>query len=285
MEDRVVDYLDLMDRVHARVAGHPNALRVSLMLKPARLDLRPGEILITRPTPEGAVLRPYRLIQPATAPAAWPALSSAQAAVALASRLWLTVLSTGGPTPSSAAHTHLPRFVNPEELRSLPLPIGGDLQDGQTVALADHGIEMERPETREGLSASYRGKPRTRVYEVVNIRSDGPWSMIALFLGQLAGYEVDASIYESVARDATLGEHFDDWHGIAIQYDGSKRWALRPDPASEPTYVDMNPGDALVVPRGLLHDLTTPADPGYSRHVSLAIETSRPPLTSRGSNA
>jgi hypothetical protein len=270
-------YVRLAERARA-LFGTPSAgPPISLMFTPPELQLGPGEVLVAEPSPDGVKLHPQQLVPAGDAgPAAARGVtdrSVQHAAAALASRLWTAVLRAGGPHPAAPVPCHLPAFFGPGDLDMLGLPIRAGLQATQTIALADHEIELERPGTPEAVATAYAAKRRTRVYEGLHARSVGPWSLAAMLLSHLAWCKVSTTIYESDAADATMGEHLDDWYGIIVQVDGDKVWALRTDPAAEPQHVHLHAGDVLLLPRGVHHDVSTPEG---STHVLFAVQTHKP---------
>jgi len=273
----VTHYLHLLERLRAATAGHPAAPRVSLMLSPPGLELRPGEVLVQHPTSDGGhELRPRRIASAVSDHAPQADTSSqgpARAAVTLASRLWTSVVRAGGPQPDSPRAVHVPGLFDPAVLQGLLLPIGEHRPETQTVVLVDQGIEMERSTGADAIADAYARRPRTRLYECVDIGSVGPYSIVALLLSQLAGCRVVCTIYESHAGDAKMGEHRDDWYGVIIQLSGAKQWRLRSDRSADPQSVTLNAGDGLLLPGGVWHDVITPDE---SVHVVYAILTDQP---------
>ncbi|HSX04919.1 MAG TPA: cupin domain-containing protein, partial [Candidatus Saccharimonadales bacterium] len=87
---------------------------------------------------------------------------------------------------------------------------------------------------------------------------------------------------ESSARDQNLGPHRDGWYGAVVQMLGEKAWLLgdgADDPSAEPTLL-LSPGDVLMVPKGVLHDVRTP---DHSVHMAFALITDEPQLSPQNS--
>lgn len=120
---------------------------------------------------------------------------------------------------------------------------------------------------------AYDEHPRsTRVYP--NISHDGPeawYTITARHLGRLARSEpkVVCTVYQSIAGDESIGPHIDRWYGANIQMQGAKLWRLGEE--GDEHEVLAEPGGILLLPNGLLHDVSTPAEPGHSVHLTFAI--------------
>lgn len=258
---RVTRYLDLVDRVNNLVRKHPEPHRISLMLGRPGISLAPDEVLVRCDGQRGgSILRPHRVASAVLggrvrARAGDPgARTEADAAIAIASRLWIAVLRSGGSSSSGTKPALVRGVFDPAVLHGLWLPVGANRPAAQTVALADRGIDLERFTDPGSLSAAYRNRPRTRVYESMDVRSNGPLSLAALLLSSAAGCKVVCTLYESHAGDATMGEHWDDWFGVIVQLDGEKRWLLRVDPSGRRESILMQAGDVLLLPRGVRHE-------------------------------
>jgi len=266
-------YLALLDQLREMLDGHREGHRISLMLQPPGLELGGDQVLVETATSAGCELRPRHVVGAApTAAPTRPERDAAEvdSAVRLASRLWAKVLEYhGGPFPQPADPIHLKGMFDPGWLRLLHAPVGTDRPASQTVALADHGITMERHSDAAALAGAYQHQPRTRVYEDTDVRAGGPFAFAGMLLSQLARYRTACSFYESIADDATLGEHRDEWYGIITQLHGRKRWDLS-NPSGDRASLEMHPGDVLLLPRLVPHDVSTPE---HSLHVVYAVLT------------
>ncbi|MEV0445335.1 hypothetical protein AB0I84_23590 [Streptomyces spectabilis] len=159
------------------------------------------------------------------------------------------------------------KVFSPDLLRRLPLPLEEAKPARQTVALA--GPEGFLRDTRwETITDARSKRPRTRVYESVHVRSDGWYSLATLHLAGLLRRHVVCALYDSRAGDGTLGRHQDQWLGVVLQLRGAKRWLFWDAEGRASRTVLVDAGDVLVVPPGVLHDVTTPV---LSTHVLFAI--------------
>lgn len=193
---------------------------------------------------------------------------------------WMAVRLSGGTQPENPSHRLFPGAIDAEWCSNLPLPIGKDRAAGQTVALFDRGLTIERTLDEAELHEAYERAPRTRVYESLDTRSAGWLAMVGVGISELARCQTSCSVYESRTGDEVLGMHCDGWRGVVTQLDGQKAWWLGEDAFDEsrPPTVVMNPGDILIVPEGLPHYVAVTDSPGYSRHLTIALIT-REPLT------
>jgi hypothetical protein len=207
-----------------------------------------------------------------------PIADAAQARVAaqFTGLLWGLVRTAGGPRPPSDQHWYFPDVFDPGWLARLRLPAAATRPAGQQVALTRE-LTYDRFVSDAALERAYRTRPRTRVYENVHRTGGCPWLLrTTQYLTLLSGSELEVicSLYESVPTDANLGRHRDMWYGVVVQVEGTKRWEIGHgvlDPA-EPTWtVEVTAGDVLLVPEGLPHVVTTPAEPGHSRHLQFAL--------------
>ncbi|MFD9869095.1 JmjC domain-containing protein [Streptomyces niveus] len=161
---------------------------------------------------------------------------------------------------------YFPQAFNEQWITSLPLPVD-DRDPGQTVALVDEDA-FQRQVSEKAIAAAYSQRPRTRVFESIHARSDGWFSLVALWLtGQLRN-PVICTMYESDAGDLNLGAHDDEWDGVIVQMRGSKLWRLWPEPQSHQRELVTRAGDVLLLPRGVRHAVQTP---DYSVHMVLAV--------------
>ena len=130
------------------------------------------------------------------------------------------------------------------------------------------------------MEAAYARHPTTRVHEDIGWDADRTgtgWARLAAeHLTRLAGPpRVTVVVYESVSGVQELGVHQDMWLGVMIQVSGAKDWqagAGLPGAGNGGVHrVTMTPGDVLVVPKGMPHQVVTPASPGHSAHLGFAI--------------
>ncbi|MFE9686807.1 JmjC domain-containing protein [Streptomyces sp. NPDC006285] len=158
-------------------------------------------------------------------------------------------------------------MFTPSWIEGIPLPLGDGKTAGQTVALADEeGFERG---TRAGdLARAYQERPRTRVYESLNVRSDGWFSLVSLHLAGLLRRHVVCTAYESHSGDSNLGAHVDRWLGLIVQMRGAKQWRLGTAEDGPPDTFVMRAGDVLVLPEHVTHDVSTPA---HSVHLVFAV--------------
>ncbi len=159
--------------------------------------------------------------------------------------------------------------------------VGKDRSEKQSVALGS-AMQFERHPTSEALDGAYAARPRTRIYEGYDARTGGWPAMVTRILMRLADCRVVCSVYESSARDQNLGPHRDGWYGAVVQMLGEKAWLLgdgADDPSAEPTLL-LSPGDVLMVPKGVLHDVRTP---DHSVHMAFALITDEPQLSPQNS--
>jgi len=106
-------------------------------------------------------------------------------------------------------------------------------------------------------------------------------------LERLFLHAVQANIYLTPPAAQGFRTHYDTHDVLVLQVDGRKRWRVwdgertpRPtrrtpwpgnmDPEGEPHIIMLNPGDALYIPRGVMHDAAT--EPGErSLHATLGL--------------
>jgi len=186
-------------------------------------------------------------------------------------RLWTLVVANDGPRPQATLPSVCRGVFDEELLAAFDLPIDAKRHVGQSVALATVD-GLTRPETDMLLRGEYTRSPRTRVYESFGANSDGWFSIAQLLLARLARCAVVATIYQSVRSDQTLGMHHDRWYGVITQIRGSKTWYLEP-PNTPASKVDLYPGDVLLLPQGVWHDVTTQEE---SVHLLFALDINRP---------
>jgi hypothetical protein len=181
--------------------------------------------------------------------------------------LWAGIRSVDGPRPARQDYQHLPGVFDPAWLQTLPLPIGENRPTRQTVSLG-RGTQLERFSDEAAVRRAYAREQRTRIYEGVESRSGGWMAEATRYLMKLAGCDVVCTVYESRAGDKTFGPHADGWYGVIVQMYGAKAWQLGEDAGRKDATVVVEAGDLLIVPEGLLHDVSTP---DYSVHVTVAM--------------
>ncbi|MFJ2175986.1 JmjC domain-containing protein [Streptomyces sp. NPDC087851] len=163
--------------------------------------------------------------------------------------------------------SHLRHLFETEWTAGLPLPLAEHRPVDQTVALADEAnFHRETDESR--LDIAYRQRPRTRVYESIDVRSDGWYSLVAARMASLTRRRVICTMYESNAADQNIGAHFDLWFGVIIQMRGAKTWKIRKSPRGDTEEIVTRAGDVLLLPPHVQHDVATPE---YSVHLVFAI--------------
>jgi len=166
-----------------------------------------------------------------------------------------------GQMPQQA--THLQQVFDPEWITGLPLP---QAAPGQPTALID-AADFQRDADPAALDRAYAELPRTRLLEDAGARSDGWHSLVAIHLATVIGHRVICTLYQSRHGDRRLGAHEDAWHGIILQLRGAKHWITWPH-HREPDQFRTEPGDVLLLPQGLLHDVDTP---DHSAHMVFAL--------------
>lgn len=189
-------------------------------------------------------------------------------------RLAAVLLTTTSAHGSRARH--FPDCFEPQWVQELPLPLGADRPSTQTVALVS-ADGLERPAEQE-VEASYRAHARTRVYESIETRAHGWYSLVCLQLAGLLRRRVTCAVYQSVTGDRTLGPHHDLWDGLILQVRGAKAWTIGPadSNSSTPTLIVTRAGDLLYLPQHVRHDVTT-ASQEESVHLTFAVTNT--PLT------
>ncbi|MDO0927293.1 cupin domain-containing protein [Streptomyces sp. TG1A-8] len=152
----------------------------------------------------------------------------------------------------------------------VPLPMADEKPAGQTVALVD-GLDFQRTTSVDDVERAYQDRPRTQVYESLDVRSDTWISLVSLHLTGMLRRRVICTAYASRAGDRTLDAHDDQWLGVIVQMQGAKRWLIRPARDSRPTEVFTRVGDVLILPQGMTHEVQTPDVPGHSVHLLFAV--------------
>jgi hypothetical protein len=198
-----------------------------------------------------------------------------ESAARLTGAVWGAVAAAGGP--HAARFLHSPAALERAFLSALPLPGG---RAGHPAATLDRAGGLVRHPAREAMEAAYARRPTTRVHEDIGWDGDGTatgWARLAAdHLIRLAGPpRVTVVVYKSVFGVQELGAHQDMWLGVMIQVSGAKDWqageGLLSAGNGDVHRVSMTAGDVLVVPKGLPHDVVTPARPGHSTHLGFAI--------------
>jgi JmjC domain len=188
-------------------------------------------------------------------------------------RLWSAVLPTIEQPEGPSQLQYIPRAFESAYLLDMPLPLADERKEGQAVALVD-GAEFHREVTCDAIARGYEHRRRTRVYEGMDVASDGWYSVVAVQLARLARCRVVCSMYESNAGDRNLGAHVDGWLGAIVQMRGAKKWSIWPDSSRrEPQEFLTEVGDVLLLPRDVEHAVETP---DYSAHLVFALLTDEP---------
>ncbi|PGH46936.1 hypothetical protein [Streptomyces sp. Ru87] len=183
-------------------------------------------------------------------------------------RLGAAVLPQIRTAPDRPAH--LTQVLDTSWIEGASLPLADRKAPEQTVALID-GMDFHRETRQDRVSRAYRERPRTRVYESLDVRSPSWVSLVALDLARLTRRRVICTAYESHAGDRNLGAHDDDWLGVAVQMRGAKSWLIWPGGGEPPKETVTRAGDVLVLPRCMKHEVSTPQRPGHSTHLLFAI--------------
>lgn len=199
------------------------------------------------------------------------ATEAQQQAAEMVASLWPAIHCAGGPRPDSQQHYYFPDVYDPGWLATLPLPIDEARPLDQPVSLLEGGVRaFEQHTGSSALQAAYDEHPRTRVYtDIGHMRPEAWFAIAAWHLGRLAHSElaVICSVYQSISGDETIGLHEDRWYGANVQMSGTKRWTL----GGEHEVLLATPGSILLLPNGLLHNVSTPTEPGHSVHMTFAI--------------
>lgn len=176
---------------------------------------------------------------------------------------------------------HFPGLLDAQWAAGLPLPLA-EQPAGQPVTLAD-AEGMVRLTDEAEAAAAYAERPRTRILEAVSMR--GGWhGAVADRLAAVFERQVVGALFESRVGDEHFGPHADDWWGLALQLRGAKAWRLWPEGhgCGTPLEFTTSAGDLLMLPRGMVHAVSTPGPPdhpgrpGYSVHLAYAVLTGPP---------
>ncbi len=107
-------------------------------------------------------------------------------------------------------------------------------------------------------------------------------------LEKLFLHPVQANIYLTPPAAQGFRTHYDTHDVLVLQVEGRKRWRVwdgerveRPtrrtpwpgsmEPQGEPHVLTLAPGDALYIPRGVMHDAATTGEGGHSLHVTVGL--------------
>ncbi|MFI0772574.1 hypothetical protein ACH4TQ_48120 [Streptomyces sp. NPDC021218] len=174
------------------------------------------------------------------------------------------------PRLAASQPVHIQRAFDAAWIEGLSLPLGEEKAASQTVALID-GMDFHRQSDKDAVAHAYQERQRTRVYESLNVRSDGWFSTVTLRLTAMRRHQVICTAYESHAGDRNLGAHDDEWLGVITQMRGAKRWLVWPGETGAPEEIVTRVGDVLILPQGVKHEVSTPDSPGYSVHLVFAM--------------
>ncbi|ASQ94460.1 cupin domain-containing protein [Streptomyces sp. 11-1-2] len=174
------------------------------------------------------------------------------------------------PRLTASQPVHVQQVFDAAWIESVFLPLAEQKATGQTVALVD-GLDFHRRSHRDAVARAYQERQRTRVYESLDVRSDGWFSTVTLQLTAMMHRHVVCSAYESHAGDRNLGAHDDEWLGVIIQMRGAKHWLVWPEATGAAEEIVTRVGDVLILPQGVKHEVSTPDLPGYSVHLVFAI--------------
>lgn len=188
--------------------------------------------------------------------------------VLISAAIWRRITRAGGLQPDQPTHTHFPNVFTTEQLRALNLPTRERFPEGQRVTLAGRGFHRYRDHA--ATLTAYHADPRTWIFEQAD-RHIAWLAAVTRYLTTLSHSpcNVIAAVYDSVTTDRPSAYHWDAWYSAIVQFDGAKQWSIGPDAKQ----VTTRPGDVLLIPEGLAHAVTTPTDPGHSRHLVFDIHT------------
>ncbi|MEU5978413.1 cupin domain-containing protein [Streptomyces sp. NPDC047315] len=189
------------------------------------------------------------------------------------------------PNEGTQTPVHIPNRFAPSHLDRLSLPVGADRPPHQPVAFIDSNAPQgfHREITPDAIETADQNRGHTRVYESVDVRSDGWHSQVSTHLARILRRRIAVAVYESQTGDQSLGKHRDAWDGIILQLRGAKRWTLWPELQGTPKELSTHTGDILIIPQGMQHDVTTPPHPGHSLHITFAVTPT--PLNTASHNA
>lgn len=263
----VVHTLELLERIHTVTADRMGGTNVRVLPVPHGLELSGGEVLIERPTPDGRLLWPYRPTGVSvecemTVPAPNDEMLTG---LALATRVWAAVSARGGLTPHLAGLAHLVGVFDSAFMDAVPVPTASAWPATESILLVDRE-DFERPRGHDAVKRAQAAHARTRVFESIEARAGGSVGFAALFLSQLAGRRVVASVFQSRAGDAHRGPHRDDADVVVVQKTGGKVFHVETS-SGDVTDIPLAAGDVLLLPR-VAHSADTPVE---SVHVQFAF--------------
>ncbi|WP_280483560.1 JmjC domain-containing protein [Nocardia farcinica] len=184
------------------------------------------------------------------------ALDEYAIASTIVSKIWAAALPALRSAGSQQTPIYFPGALDRQLVERARLPIGADRAGSQIVALVD-AERFDRHGDDHSVGAAYSSRPRTKVYEGIDARSDGWYSVAALQLARLARCRVVCTMYESRSGDLNLGAHVDEWLGVIVQMRGAKAWHMPAQFGQLAHGVTTQPGDILVVPAHYMHDVET----------------------------
>lgn len=200
--------------------------------------------------------------------------------------LWAAISGSGGPRHPARHHRHFPGAYDAKWASQLRVPIDDDRPTQQPVTLLDDETPWEKHTDNAKIAKAYAHRPRTRVYTDAGIDRPSDWfAKTALHVQRLthSTERVTCSIFESRHGDRSIAAHQDTWYGAIVQLRGRKVWRIghalleetSPQPIRE---VITRAGDILLIPKMLPHAVDTPDDPGYSVHLTYAIDRDAHPV-------
>lgn len=184
-------------------------------------------------------------------------------------RTWSAILPVFRLVQEEQRVAHFSKAFTTEDVDAMPLPLANKRSARQTIALAER-TRFYRQTNDKAIAAAYKERPRTRIYESMEVRSEGWYSFVALQLTRLARCRVVCTMYESNSGDRNLGVHSDQWLGAIVQMRGAKNWKFWPRTSTEPQEVLAQTGDMILLPKGVEHTASTP---DYSVHLVFAFVT------------
>lgn len=187
----------------------------------------------------------------------------------LTSMLWSAAIRSNLLEPDAPPIVHRAYF--PADLLTQLDHHVEDAVLAQRIPTLVGGMEFARSDDAEQQQHAYQARPRTRIYEGIDVSAPGWHSLISLQLAGLSGYRTVCSAYESSASDEGLDLHSDQWHGLVLQLRGEKSWKV--ETPSGITSLSLASGDLLTVPEGVPHLVSTPR---YSLHLVFAIIPEEP---------
>jgi hypothetical protein len=189
--------------------------------------------------------------------------------------LWGAIATAGGPRPLDPQAHLYPGAYDAGFLAQLQLPHENAKPEAQKIALARvHNFDRYIDDAARVRANDAR--PRTLVYESLHRDGGCEWlSLTTRYLTRLADSErpVICLMYESRPHVEGLGAHFDTWYGAIVQVEGAKTWHIGPGVTGQgwERKLTTHKGDILLLADGLIHNVSTPEDPGLSRHLAFAI--------------